>query len=191
MRPQRTLPKRDTIHSLSCFTYFYQKTPSFYCNKIDCIKNWCYLMHTIWQPSFLGGSVIRICLQWRRHKRHSFDSWVDKIPLEKEMATHSNILIWENSCLGQRSLEGYKPWGWKESNMTEQLNNSGLTATVLWRRTLKIHAWTFTVPLSCWVFHMFPQSSQMTEDSRVSPSPRPAPSTSICWFQCGSEHPVK
>ena len=37
------------------------------------------------------------------------------------MATHSNIPVWENSYLGQRSLEGYNPWGCKESNMTEQL----------------------------------------------------------------------
>ena len=31
--------------------------------------------------------------------------------LEKEMPTHSNILVWENP--GQKSLEGYSPWGRK------------------------------------------------------------------------------
>ena len=30
--------------------------------------------------------------QCRKHRRHGFDSWVRKIPLEKEMATYSNIL---------------------------------------------------------------------------------------------------
>ena len=30
-------------------------------------------------------------------------------PLEKEMATHSSILVWEYH--GQRALEGYSPWG--------------------------------------------------------------------------------
>ena len=30
-----------------------------------------------------------LCLQY---KRPAFDSWVRKIPLEKEMATHSSIL---------------------------------------------------------------------------------------------------
>ena len=30
-------------------------------------------------------------------------------PLEKEMATHSNILAWE--IHGQKSLVGYSPWG--------------------------------------------------------------------------------
>ena len=28
-------------------------------------------------------------------RRRGFNSWVGKIPLEKEMATHSSILIWE------------------------------------------------------------------------------------------------
>ena len=39
-----------------------------------------------------------------------------KDPLEKEMATHSNIFAWE--IYGQRSLVGYSPWGHKESDMT-------------------------------------------------------------------------
>ena len=38
-------------------------------------------------------------------------------PLEKEMATLSSILPGESH--GQRSLEGYYPWGRKESDMTE------------------------------------------------------------------------
>ena len=47
-------------------------------------------------------------------------SWDD--PLEKEMATHPSILAWK--IHGQRSLEGYSPWGAKESDMTYQLNNN-------------------------------------------------------------------
>ena len=42
-------------------------------------------------------------------------------PLEKEMATHSSILTWE-ILHGQRSLVGYSPWGYKESDTTEQLS---------------------------------------------------------------------
>ena len=38
-------------------------------------------------------------------------------PLEKEVATHSNILVWK--IHGWRSLAGYSPWGRKESDMTE------------------------------------------------------------------------
>ena len=38
-------------------------------------------------------------------------------PLEKETAT------WD-SCLGQRSLASYSPWGQEESGMTEQINQT-------------------------------------------------------------------
>ena len=40
-----------------------------------------------------------------------------KDSLEKEMATHSRILPGESHR--QRSLEGYSPWGCKESDTTE------------------------------------------------------------------------
>ena len=48
----------------------------------------------------------------RRHKRHKFDPWVGKIPLEKEMATHASILAWK---IPQTEEPGrlYSPWGHK------------------------------------------------------------------------------
>ena len=49
--------------------------------------------------------------------------WED--PLEKEMATHSNILPGKSH--EQRSLAGYSPWGRKESDAneaTEYLTNT-------------------------------------------------------------------
>ena len=33
--------------------------------------------------------------QGRRCKRHGFDPWVGKIPMEEGMAVHSSILVWE------------------------------------------------------------------------------------------------
>ena len=36
--------------------------------------------------------------------------------MEKEMATHSNILAWETH--GQRSLVGYSPWGFKKTRLS-------------------------------------------------------------------------
>ena len=36
------------------------------------------------------------CQCWR-HKRLEFDPWVQKIPLQKGMATHSSILAWRIS----------------------------------------------------------------------------------------------
>ena len=41
--------------------------------------------------------------------------WKD--PLEKEMATHSNILAWRISWTEEPG--GYSPWGHKESDMTK------------------------------------------------------------------------
>ena len=46
--------------------------------------------------------------------------WED--PVEKGMATHSSILLGDS--YGQKSLEGYSPWGCKESEMTDQLTLS-------------------------------------------------------------------
>ena len=36
-----------------------------------------------------------LACQCRRHKRHGLNPWVRKIPLEKEMATHSSLLAWK------------------------------------------------------------------------------------------------
>ena len=54
--------------------------------------------------------------QCRRHKRHDFDPQV-KIPWRRAWQPTPVSLLEES--LGQRSLEGYSPWGHKESDMTE------------------------------------------------------------------------
>ena len=43
-------------------------------------------------------------------------------PLEKGLATHLSILAWRT--LGQSNLEGYSPWGHKESDTSEQLTHT-------------------------------------------------------------------
>ena len=48
--------------------------------------------------------------------------------LEKEMATHSNILVGKSH--GQRSLEGYSPKGCKESDTTERLSTVSINCIV-------------------------------------------------------------
>ena len=48
-----------------------------------------------------------------------FDPWVGKIPWRREWQPTPVFLPGEFH--GQRSLEGYSPWGLKESDMTEQL----------------------------------------------------------------------
>ena len=57
------------------------------------------------------------------------ETWVRSLggrdPLEKGMATLSSILPGEFH--GQRSLEGYSPWGLKELDKTEQLTHTPST----------------------------------------------------------------
>ena len=59
---------------------------------------------------FSGGwlSGKELAFQCRRHKRHGFDPWVRKIPLEEEMATRSSILDrkipWTNEPGGLQPL---------------------------------------------------------------------------------------
>ena len=54
------------------------------------------------------------------------ETWVQSLggedPLEKGMAAHSSILAWRMPWT--RSLEGYSPWGCKDSDMTERLSFS-------------------------------------------------------------------
>ena len=53
--------------------------------------------------------------------RPGFNPWGWEDPLERGMATHSNLL--QYSCLENpmdtRSLAGYSPWGRKESDTPE------------------------------------------------------------------------
>ena len=50
-----------------------------------------------------------------------WETWVRSLdwedPLKEGMATHSSILAWR--IHGQRSLEGYSPWGHKELDTSE------------------------------------------------------------------------
>ena len=57
------------------------------------------------------------CLSTVRETRVQSLGWED--PLEKELVVHSSIL--PGKAHGQRSLEGYSPWGRKESDTTERL----------------------------------------------------------------------
>ena len=59
----------------------------------------------------------RICLQSRRCRFHP---WVGKIPCKKKWLPTPVFLPGESH--GQRSPAGYRPWGHKESDMTEQLS---------------------------------------------------------------------
>ena len=55
--------------------------------------------------------------QVRKCKRHRFDPWVGKIPWRR--ARQPTLVFLSGKFHGQRSLEGYSPWGGKESDTTE------------------------------------------------------------------------
>ena len=69
---------------------------------------------------FPGDSVVKksAC----QCRRHSFHPWVRKIPWRRKWQTAPVFLPGKSH--GQRSLVGYSPWGHKESDTTEKLNNN-------------------------------------------------------------------
>ena len=59
-------------------------------------------------------------------RRCGFDSWVRMILWRRKWKT--TLIFLPRKFHVQRSLRGYSPWGHKQSDMTEQLNNSNSTA---------------------------------------------------------------
>ena len=55
--------------------------------------------------------------QCRRSRRHVFDPWVGKMPWRRKW--QPTPVCFPGESHGQRSLEGYSPWGHKESDITE------------------------------------------------------------------------
>ena len=60
---------------------------------------------------------LSICLQWGRPR---FIPWVRKIPWRRKW--QSTPVLLPGTSHGQRSLEGYSPWGRKELDTTERLH---------------------------------------------------------------------
>ena len=56
-------------------------------------------------------------LQCRRHNRLRVNPWVRKIPRRRKCQPTAAFRPGDSH--GQRSLEGYSPWGHKESDTTE------------------------------------------------------------------------
>ena len=66
---------------------------------------------------FPDGTIVKNPLANSRCKRSGFDPWVGKIPWRRRWQPTPVFLPGESH--GQRSLEGYSPWGCKESDTTE------------------------------------------------------------------------
>ena len=58
--------------------------------------------------------------QCRKHRRLRFDPWVKKIHWSRKW--QPTLVFLSGKWHGQRSLEGYSPWGCKESDMTEHMS---------------------------------------------------------------------
>ena len=58
--------------------------------------------------------------QCRRCNRRQFDFWVGKIPWRRKWQPAAVFL--PEKFHGQMGLEGYDPWGCKESNMTAHVH---------------------------------------------------------------------
>ena len=58
---------------------------------------------------FLGGSAVRNCFQWGRHRRRGFHPWAGKMPWRRAWPPTPVFLPGDSH--GQRSLVGYSPWG--------------------------------------------------------------------------------
>ena len=56
------------------------------------------------------------------YRRPGFDPWVGKIPWGRDWLL--TPVFFPGKSQGQRSLAGYSPWGWQESDMTGQLTLS-------------------------------------------------------------------
>jgi len=74
---------------------------------------------------FRGDSDGKECTyQWRRLR---FDPWVRKIPCSRKW--QPTPVFFPGKFHGQRNLAGYRPWGHKELDMTEQLSMHALHST--------------------------------------------------------------
>ena len=65
----------------------------------------------------------------RGARRHEFNPRIGKIPWSRKWQPTPIFL--PAKLHGQRSLAGYSPWGHKESDTTEQLNNKARTHTII------------------------------------------------------------
>ena len=78
-----------------------------------------YRYRSLDREGFPGGTAVKeSTCQFRRCKRHGYNPWVRNICWRRKWQP-TPVFLPENS-LGQRSPEGYIPWGGKTSAMTKR-----------------------------------------------------------------------
>ena len=83
-------------------------------------KNRAHLRRIQQQCIFPGGAVIINLPAMQETQKMQVRSLGQEGPLEEETATHSSILSWRIPWTEEPA--GCSPWGYKESDTTEQLN---------------------------------------------------------------------
>ena len=79
-------------------------------------------MYALWLGFPDGRNGKGLTCQYRKQKRHGFNSWVWKIPWGRALQPIP-VFCLEN-LHGQRSLMDLSPWGCKELDMTEVTENT-------------------------------------------------------------------
>ena len=127
-------PQNKVCHCFHCFPIYLPWRDGTRCHDLKFSECW-----VLSQKHYLD-LVIMFMLpwwflglpQWLSCKESTCNAghvktWVQSLgqedPLKKWQPTS---VLWPRKSHGQRSLKGYSPWGKKESDMTEQLNNSSL-----------------------------------------------------------------
>ena len=84
-----------------------------------------YHSHIITRASLVAQMVTNLIIMWETWS----SPWVGKILWRREWQPTPVFL--PGDLHGQRSLEGYNPWGYKELDMTERLSTSMSSRAVL------------------------------------------------------------
>ena len=87
------------------------------------MRNWILSQYLHTEGLFRWLSGKESACQCRRHKRCGFSSWVGKIPWRRTW--QPTPVFSPGKFHGQKSLEGYSPWGCKESDTMEHSKGQG------------------------------------------------------------------
>ena len=84
-----------------------------------------YYQAVVLKTGFPGGSAVKNPSARQETWRHSFNPWIRKIPWRRKWQPTPVTL--PRKSHGWRSLAGHSPWGCKELDTTERLNNKNST----------------------------------------------------------------
>ena len=95
-----------------------------------------------------------------QYGRLGFDPWVRKIPWRRKWQPTPVCLPGKSH--GQRSLAGYCPWGWKESDTTQRLNNNNkITNLKKSYPYFSTSLWNFNIMFNSYMFWNIPPKTHM------------------------------